>query len=369
MLPRDVSDHCPLVLKYGGWDWGPKPFRFNNFWLQNRKFKGVVEEVWRNNTVGGWMSFALKEKLKILKGKIKSWNKEEYGGMEERVEKLVVDIKELDEKGEEGMLSDEEVAIRKSNFEELWKLLKAKDSLIVQRSRSKWLKEGDGNTRFFHNCLKLRNRRNSIKAIKENDGWVVSPVDVRRKVVSYFTEHVAASSWERPNLDGVNFANLSEPENDFLVAPFSMEEIEVIFCESDGNKSPGPDGYNFAFFKQFWYLMKHEVRILFDQFHANGLLPKSMLAYFVALIPKVSSPLELKDYRPISLLGSLYKLLAKVLARRLAGVLNSVISPNQSAFLKGRNLVDGVLVINELVDYAKKAKKECLIFKVDFEKA
>jgi hypothetical protein len=93
---------------------------------------------------------------------------------------------------------------------------------------------------------------------------------------------------------------------------------------------------------------------MFDQFHANDVLPKGMLAYFVTLIPKVSSPLDLKDYRPISLLGSLYKLLAKVFARRLAAVMNSIISPTQSAFLKGRQLVDGVLVVNELVDYAKK---------------
>jgi hypothetical protein len=66
--------------------------------------------------------------------------------------------------------------------------------------------------------------------------------------------------------------------------------------------------------------------------------------------------MELKDYRPISLLGCLYKLLAKVLARRMAGVMTSIIASNQSGFLKGRNLVDGVMVINELVDYAKKNK-------------
>jgi hypothetical protein len=145
--------------------------------------------------------------------------------------------------------------------------------------------------------------------------------------------------------------------------------MEAVVRESDGGKSPGPDGFNFAFVKEFWYLLKDEVRIMFDQFHANVVLPKSMLAFFVTLIPKVSSPLELKDFRPISLLGSLYKLLAKVLARRLACVRNSIISPSQSAFLKGRHLVDGVLVVNELVDYAKKTKKKCLIFKVDFEKA
>ncbi|MCI00911.1 LINE-1 reverse transcriptase like, partial [Trifolium medium] len=72
---------------------------------------------------------------------------------------------------------------------------------------------------------------------------------------------------------------------------------------------------------------------------------------------------------PISLLGCLYKLFAKVLASRLGNVLNSVIASNQSAFLKGRNLVDGVMVVNEVVDLAKRTGKDCMIFKVDFEKA
>lgn len=67
--------------------------------------------------------------------------------------------------------------------------------------------------------------------------------------------------------------------------------------------------------------------ILFDQFHANEIISKGMLVYFVALISKVSSPMAMKDYRSISLLGSLYKLLAKVLTRRLAGIMNSIISP------------------------------------------
>ena len=67
-LPRDVSDHCPLILKEGGWDWGPKPFRFNNHWLENGSFRGVVEGCWREQRVEGWMGYVLKEKLKGLKG-------------------------------------------------------------------------------------------------------------------------------------------------------------------------------------------------------------------------------------------------------------------------------------------------------------
>lgn len=66
VLPRDVSDHCPLMLKNEGWSWGPTLFRFNNILLQHREFKGVVEDAWRNQNVTGWMSFVLKEKLKGL---------------------------------------------------------------------------------------------------------------------------------------------------------------------------------------------------------------------------------------------------------------------------------------------------------------
>ena len=159
-----------------------------------------------------------------------------------------------------------------------------------------------------------------MKALKVGDGWAVSPTDVRKEVVDYFTNHVASPVCHIPKLDGVPFPSLSVEENERLIAPFSLFEIESVVKESDGDKSPGSDGYNFAFIKEFWYLIRDEVRIMFDQFHANGVLPRGMLAFFVILIPKVSSPLELKDYRPISLLGCLYKLLAKVLARRLAGV-------------------------------------------------
>jgi hypothetical protein len=91
----------------------------------------VVEEAWRNAGVSGWMSFILIEKLKMLKSNIKLWNKAEYGGMEEKVEKLVEEIQELDEKGEEGDLSDREVSIRKAKFDDLWRVLKAKDVLVV----------------------------------------------------------------------------------------------------------------------------------------------------------------------------------------------------------------------------------------------
>jgi hypothetical protein len=83
----------------------------------------------------------------------------------------------------------------------------------------------------------------------------------------------------------------------------------------------------------------------------------------------VDNPQKLTDFRPISLVISLYKILAKVLANGLRQVVGSVVSEVQSAFVKERQILDGILVANEVVDDARGNQKELILFKVDFEKA
>jgi hypothetical protein len=205
-------------------------------------------------------------------------------------------------------------------------------------------------------------------ALRVGGIWLESPSHIREAVACYFENHFSSLEVIRPKIDGVPLPSLSEADNLLLCAPFSELEIfNVVNC-SDGNKSPGPDGFNFAFLKRCWEMLKGEVRILFDQFHGNASLSKSFLSYFVALIPKVRPSFGVTDFRPISLLGCLYKLIAKVLTARLSNVMDSLVNSTQSAFIKGRNLVDGV-VVNEVLDVAKKTGRECMVFKVDFEKA
>jgi hypothetical protein len=315
------------------------------------------------------MGFILKERLKCLKGAIKEWSSNSFGDAENRKLWLVARISDLDVRSELDGLEEGEVVERKKLFEELWSLLKSIDALTFQRARSKWLKEGDSNTRFFHNCIKGRKRINFVTALRTPVGWVEVPIRVRGAVVEYFKAHFDNDVWSRPTLDGITFPSLSEQNVSDLTAIFTLEEISSVVMGCDGSKSPGPDGFNFAFIKEFWDLLKGDVRVMFDQFHGNACLPKGMFSYFLTLIPKVSSPQALGDFRPISLIGSLYKLVAKVLACRLAKVVDNLIPNTQSAFIKGRQLVDGVVVVSEVIDYAKKSGKECLILKVDFEKA
>lgn len=108
---------------------------------------------------------------------------------------------------------------------------------------------------------------------------------------------------------------------------------------------------------------------MFLEFHTNPCLSQCVTSYFLTLIPKNLCPQGLGDFRPIALLGSLYKLISKVLAARLATVMDHLFASNQSAIFKKRNIVDGVVVLNEIVDLAKKRNKELLFFKVDIEKA
>lgn len=123
MTFKCIKLNKPYLLKYTrGWDWGPKPFRFNNFWLQNKKFKGVVEEAWRNQIVSGWMSFVLKEKLKGLKSIIKVWNKEEDVWTWKMEESGVFTVKSTYLKLEKLVLLEEVWGEEeKEVFEEMWK--------------------------------------------------------------------------------------------------------------------------------------------------------------------------------------------------------------------------------------------------------
>jgi hypothetical protein len=154
-----------------------------------------------------------------------------------------------------------------------------------------------------------------------------------------------------------------------LTKPFSEAEVKAAVWDCDSYKSPGPDGINFGFYKDFWDVLRGDVMRFISEFHRNGKHSKGLNSTFIALIPKIDSPQRLNDFRPISLVGSLYKILAKVLANRLRLVIGSVISEAQTAFVKSRQILDGVLIANEVVDEARRSKKELLLFKVDFEKA
>ncbi|GKB87372.1 RNA-directed DNA polymerase, eukaryota, partial [Tanacetum coccineum] len=135
------------------------------------------------------------------------------------------------------------------------------------------------------------------------------------------------------------------------------------------NKSLGPDGFTFEFFRKFWDVLGKDFSLAIMWFFYHCSFAKGCNSSFIALIPKCIDPNFVDNYRPISLIGSLYKVVTKILVIRLSSVLNNLISEVQSAFLPNRQILDGPFIINELLSWCKLKKKQAMLFKVDFAKA
>ncbi|GKV45171.1 hypothetical protein SLEP1_g52281 [Rubroshorea leprosula] len=368
-LERSVSDHCPILLKNERVDWGPKPFKFFDAWLEQPECMEVIKKAWNSTAPKGWKGFKLKEKLKRAKNALKEWSGKYMADTDCKIKEAERVIAIVDEKGEDGTLTAEDIEIRKGCFIELWRNLRIKESMWQQKARKMWLKEGDANTKFFHSCVKGRWRRNEIISIQINNKQLRGVAEIREEVASYFQGLFTEEKWQRPRLDGINFNQLSQTDSESLTAVFFEEEIKNAVWDCDSSKSPGPDGFNFRFIKVMWEDIKHDIISFAQEFHESGKLVRGSNASFIVLIPKVENPQRIEEYRPISLIGVMYKIIAKLLANRLRKVLDKVIGEQQMAFIGGRQLMDSVVIANEVIDEAKRKNTKSFIFKVDFEKA
>ncbi|KAK2660473.1 hypothetical protein Ddye_007006 [Dipteronia dyeriana] len=135
----------------------------------------------------------------------------------------------------------------------------------------------------------------------------------------------AVVGWLKPKINGLKMNNLSSHEKDSLEENFSMEKVWKALCSCDGNKAPKSDNLNPHFIKAHWKVIREDFINFINEFHKDSLIVKDFNATFIALIPKVKNPMSMGDFRPISLVGSMYKILAKVLANRVKIVMNSII--------------------------------------------
>jgi hypothetical protein len=250
----------------------------------------------------------------MIKVALREWHQEHTHNIPGKILKIKNRISALDEKGELSSLTEEEVKDLHGLSSELHSLSRMHSSICWQQSRFNWLQEGDANSKFFHSTMSSRRRVNNISML-DVGGIAVEGVDL-------------------------NIRQLSYREGAALIRPFTLEELKNTVWDCDSYKCPGPDGVNFGFIKDFWVDMKDDLMRFVSDFHRNGKLLKGINNPCITLIHKKDCPQWLNDYHTISLVGSLYKVLAKLLANRLRSVSGSVISDTQSTFVKDKFLME-----------------------------
>eukprot|EP00253_Pinus_taeda_P012568 PITA_12568 len=262
-------------------------------------------------------------KLKHLKGEIKSWNNSVFGNIFKAKENLNQDMKSIQQR----MIAEgrsEELAQKEQSIEnQILERDLQEETLWRQKSRVRWLKEGEKNIKLFHKTTVQRRMSNQISHINNEQGSKIETHEV------------------------------TEDHNLLLLKPISLQEVENVVHQLKTGKAPGPDGFTSNFFQHFWDLVKWEVWQVVEESRTLRWMYPGMNTTFTALIPKVEESNTPDKYRPIALCNIIYKIVSKVIASRLKPLLPLIISPEQSRYVEGRQITNGIILTHEIIHSLK----------------
>ncbi|GJW40424.1 protein LAZ1, partial [Tanacetum coccineum] len=295
----------------------------------------------------------------------------DQGNLHERVEKLQMELdtvqKALDSNPANLILREEEAAyVQAFNEAKL-----DEERFLKQKSKVEWLDVGDSNSAYFHKSIKYRNQRNRIKLILNSDNVEISGNLVPDVFVSHYEQFLGTSmDCNTLNVEGLFSKTVLMNIASNMVHPVTNEEIKVAMFDIGDEKALGPDEYTSIFFKKGWSIIGPDICNAVRDFFSNGQILKEINHTFLALIPKVATPLKVNDYHPISCCNVIYKFISKILTKRIIEGIKEVVSDNQSAFIPGRRISDNILITQEVMhSYHKKKGPPRCAFKIDIQNA
>lgn len=338
-------DHHPLILSVPmNLERYSKPFQFFNFMTEIPGFKDAVSKAWSSTWYGNPMNI-LCRKLKLVKRELVKLNKD-HGNFQNNVNTARSRLHILQEQLTLMPLDQTFIAEELLASKALEQALMEEESLLLQKSRTKWLSLGDGNNSFFFNQTKANWNKNKIMALENSEGKVVFGHQAISQVAVDFFKGSLGTPPEviHFDLNDIDCATLSNSHIYSLELPVTSDLILQTLKAMKRNKVPDPDGFTVEFFLSVWDIVGLDFTNAITSFFNTTIMHLEMNSTSIALVPKVNTPTHMKDFRPISLCSIAYKCIAKILANRIKLVLPGIIDISQSAFIPRRSISDNILM-------------------------
>ena len=280
----------------------------------------------------------------------------------------------LEEKVDEGSIQ-----ILENKKCELENIRKEKIKGKIIRSRIQWVEEGEKPTSYF--CgLESKNFTNKIipKVEKENGDVISKQKDILKEVKSFYENLYKNKdkskgdkfSKLKEGLKDIKLKKLTDDEKKNLEGEITIEEAGLILKNMKNNKTPGSDGFSTEFFKFFWKDLKIFVVNSLNYSTEIGELSVTQKQGIIICLPKGNKPRHfLKNWRPISLLNTVYKIGSGVIAKRFKTVLDKLIDFDQTGFISGRYIGENLRLIYDIMQFTEEKDIPGLLLLIDFEKA
>lgn len=195
---------------------------------------------------------------------------------------------------------------------ELFQLLKQEEQFWHQKSRMAWLQQGDANTRFFHDAVNHRRRRNKITSIEVGTNVISDQKSIFEAFHNHFQELFGGdlASGDPLSMDRIG-QFISHADNQSLLCAITHDEIRAAVMTTNCNSAAGLDGFNYQFYQANWDLIKDDLVVVVGDFFAKGRLVRKSNRSHLVFIPKVQGNINIENYRPIALNNCIVKILSR----------------------------------------------------------
>ncbi|CAM2115451.1 unnamed protein product [Caretta caretta] len=240
------------------------------------------------------------------------------------------------------------------------------------RSRIRLLREMDRGSRFFYALEKTRGAKKHVICLLAEDGTpLTDPEEMCGRARDFYTSLFSLDPTD-PDACEVLWEELptvSVGDRDRLELPLTLAEFSEALRRMPTNKSPGMDGLTVEFYRAFWDILGPDLVTVWAESLQSGVLPLSCRRAVLALLPKKGDLRDLRNWRPVSLLSTDYKIVAKAISLRLESVMVDVVHPDQTYTVPGRSIFDNLFLVRDLLELGRRDGLSFALLSLDQEKA